>query len=267
MKNAVLITGDFRGMEWCAHSYEFLLRGSDVYVSLWDSSSTVHPLDASLSYHSGKITAERIRSILANHNVVNVVLEPFNESTGWKEHSYVYNTPLCHRWREGINAIKNSGKKYDMIAVIRPDLFFNTPENYSMPWPELQPDMLYSAWFLPSLPRLIDIFCLGTPEIIDKALVTKEEWIEANRSEGDWHNAYWTMVNDKGIKVTNTAFLPEVIISRPNYPNDILTWHDACISSNEWRNKYIEHQRLLYGMGCIRKNWGEELVNSLYPDK
>lgn len=262
MRKAVLITGDLRGMKWCVPSYDFLLTQSDVFVSLWDSSSVVHPYRSSLSYHSGHVTRSDILDFLRGYAVKEVILDKFN----WQKHTYIYNAPLCYRWSRGMQAINQHGH-YDVVTMLRPDLFFQSTTETQVPWSELDLTKVYSGWYTPNSMKLGDVIHIGSQANMTKMLITPSEWQQTYHLQKDWHMAYADIIKHKNIEVTPAFFLPRFVISRPRYPDGPLHWDDAELASKRWQKLFIDYQLSRFGIEFVRKTWGPSVVADLFPDK
>ena len=199
----------------------------DVYFSTWSESHHVHPLDSTLAHHVVDITSEKIFDVLHDYDVKGVVVEEF-DSEYWA--TMQYNCPMVHRWKEGMKLIKDSGIDYDFVIIIRPDLYFRS--NTKIDWDTLQKHALYSLWWRGD--RLADLILIADPTTMGK-----------------------DHTDIRNIDVSAVMLRPMI--------NFVNSFSDALINFNKWRDMTIEHQRQTMGLEMIRKHWGKELVDKLYP--
>jgi hypothetical protein len=226
----------------------------DVYFSTWSESHHVHPLDSTLAHHVVDITSEKIFDVLHDYDVKGVVVEEF-DSEYWA--TMQYNCPMVHRWKEGMKLIKDSGIDYDFVIIIRPDLYFRS--NTKIDWDTLQKHALYSLWWRGD--RLADLILIADPTTMGKVLITVNEWNVLE--DADWHSGWTRYIWAKDHTDIRNIDVSAVML-RPMI-NFVNSFSDALINFNKWRDMTIEHQRQTMGLEMIRKHWGKELVDKLYP--
>jgi hypothetical protein len=268
MNVAVLISGDYRCFDLVAHTYDFLLADADIYVSCWTSSNHFHPKKPSLSQSISNLTKEHIRNTLYAYgsNVKEILLEEYSDNI-WQPGKFIYNQPMCHRWRAGIKLIKESKREYDFIVVVRPDLYFKKSEPIN--FQSLDRDSIYAVWFNPEIPKLTDTLLIGTPKNIDKALISKAEWALLFSVQNDWHISYYSYVRkyrNLNIRCAD-EFIPPHVFARPPITKDS-SFSDAAYFSDSWRNLWITHQKEVLNLPTneLIRLWGEQLIKSLFPD-
>ena len=121
MRIAVLLSGEYRKFDVCRDTMSFLLDDPvvDVYVSTWDKTRYLQNL-INVS-QTEFVNVEQIEQILNRPAVIEI--ESIDDYLN--QRAVKYNNFMIHRWKQGINLIKNSNIKYDYIVISRFDLFFN----------------------------------------------------------------------------------------------------------------------------------------------
>lgn len=111
MKTAVLVYGEFREFENSHKSWNFLkLLDYDIYFSTWNTSVEKNEF---LKYDvSDVVTEDKILKYFPNA-IINIE-EPFWSSPPSK---------VTHHWRKLFNMVQMSNKNYDIIILIRPDIY------------------------------------------------------------------------------------------------------------------------------------------------
>jgi len=112
MNIAVLISGEYREFEIAHPSWEFDKCGKvDYYFSTWAETSEVND-NLNINIHE-TVTIDRIQKYLPITDYV--ISQPLY---------YLYNQQkMINRWHEGLKLIHKSNKTYDVIILIRPDLY------------------------------------------------------------------------------------------------------------------------------------------------
>ena len=111
MNIAVLISGEYREFEISYPSWRFDECGTvDYFFSTWSETSEVN---ARLNINiSEAVTIDRIKKHLP---ITDYIISDSIDLPNQQQ--------MINRWQEGLKLIKNSGKTYDSIIVIRPDLY------------------------------------------------------------------------------------------------------------------------------------------------
>jgi hypothetical protein len=138
MKLAVLIFGEYREHELAVKTWDFLNHFEcDIYYSTWNK-SIQH--DDKLGIRIEEIiTEEKIKSIFPN--AVTSILD-YDEYLG----KFVNNAGrLYFHWEILLGLLKNSGKEYTHVMLIRPELYIrNFGEDYSTWEGKIDPNALVS---------------------------------------------------------------------------------------------------------------------------
>jgi len=260
MNIAVIISGEYRTFEQCVKTHDHMLAGNDIFVSTWSESNNVNMEDTSLSIQITGIDEAQIRKTLEGYNVISTCIEHYDPDF-WRSDVMRYNSAMLHRWEKGLELVEATGKRYDVIVIMRPDLFFGgtctTPR-----WEIFNVEgLLQSAWS--SDTTLNDILMIGTPSTIKNTLMKVEEW---NAAEDDnWHTKFFTHVSSKGITVRNLHHTSSLIIGRP--PLEFLTDFPSALKNfYKWQNCVIEYQRKEISFQFILDIWGRERIVKLYPE-
>lgn len=115
MKIALLIAGEYREFDIAHNFWPFLdWPDVDVYVSTW--SESIFALKQPNVGISESISLENFKKnniIVKDYNISDVNKDWFGEATGRRQ---------INRWQAGLELIKKSESKYDIIILIRPDL-------------------------------------------------------------------------------------------------------------------------------------------------
>jgi hypothetical protein len=262
MKVAILISGDYRAFDVCMPTMHPFLQNNDIYVSTWTESHQAHPHDAGLCNHITDINDVKIRKLLKDYNVVGTKVDYFKKDY-WYAGITKYNSPMCNRWDAGVSLIRDSNINYTHLVVLRPDLYFH-PHTY-INWQDIRPNTLYSAWYHPTSVKFNEVVFIGEIDAVIKCLITEDQW-RAAPAMADWHTFLYQHIASTGVLTAYFCGHCPVLMARPPMDN-ITCYEDVQSRFNHWRDLYIEHQRLNYGMKGIRQIWGDEFVNKLYPDR
>jgi len=134
VKIAILIVGEYRTFAQCRRTMLFLDEpGIDIYVSTWDKTNTVNPVVMPRPQPEPNyipVTIEQIRKDIGIDNVTCVT---------HKQPEFSIFPNIIESWTKGFDVLKQSGKSYDYVLMMRPDLFFqddshfltNTFKNYT----------------------------------------------------------------------------------------------------------------------------------------
>jgi hypothetical protein len=183
VKIAILISGEYRTFGLCRKTMTFLNDPNiDIYFSTWNK--TIYNVPKLGLYVEEEVTTDRINKDLGRSSTIEI--EPHNLLIEKR-----YNSKLIHRWKRGIELIKNSGIEYDYVLVVRPDLYFNDRMNPTFDFIEKYKDTLASAWYHePDRGFLNDVMFLSSYkkiiELFDNLIIG--EWEISENS--DWHT-WW----------------------------------------------------------------------------
>lgn len=245
MKIALLVTGELRDFASCAHTLPLIDDPNvDLYVSTWDESRSQNSV---LNIDTASVVTEQmIRDIVKRDAVI--AIEPLSCMTEPR-----YNSKMLHRWIVGYDLVKDSGKTYDYVLFIRPDLYFDN--NRITLTQEFQ-----VAWYRPEH-FLQDCVFGGPPAIIDAIFekVTISAW--RNAEEGDWHK-WWTS-QIKELNITPASFGREYRFTffRPN-ARGAENYQQVYKAYEDWRDACIIEFGSKFGFNGPRNSWGESIVDS-----
>jgi hypothetical protein len=264
-KIAVLISGEYRKLDVCRKTMHFLNNPNvDIYISTWDKTTYSSPR---INLCTEKIiTPDIIRTDLNKDAIIEV-----ESSTLTIEEKY--NSKMIHRWLQGFKLIQQSGKSYDYVVVMRPDLFFNqcigmfdSIEKYK--------DKIGFAWatslHLGKLPDLLFVSSYkGVEKIFNSLSVNK--W---NRDkEPDWHIWWYNFVHNLFPDILNTDEMNYFTFCRYWVNNDN-TFLDALNIHHDWRDLRLLHECDMWGEDFAKTAWPDEILinakkkwNSGYFDK
>lgn len=160
MNIAVLISGEYREFEIAYPSWSFDKCGKvDYFFSTWNTTSEVND-NLNINIHE-TVTIDRIQQFLPITNYI--ISEPntmFNQQK------------MMNRWHEGLKLIQNSGKKYDVIVVIRPDLYTEFNESLRQFIYDIEPNTIYCHcdFFKNEVRNVMDQLFIGDSKSIFKLL-------------------------------------------------------------------------------------------------
>lgn len=118
MKIAILIAGEFREFEICIKSWTFKNWDNvDFYFSTWNISREIN-LKLGINLHED-VTIEKIQKHI---KVVDYAIDPTKLLL---KNTYY----MLDRWKRGLKLIQDSNIFYDVIIIIRPDLYLNFNDN------------------------------------------------------------------------------------------------------------------------------------------
>lgn len=124
MRLAVVYAGEYRTFEYCRPTHSFLDQYDldvEVYFVTWDRTKEVnpHPVPASV-FGDSPVTIERILQALGRPASV-----------------HIHDPAICTRkdgnwamrtmWSLARTAVQQSGRNYDHVLMLRPDLYFQQP--------------------------------------------------------------------------------------------------------------------------------------------
>lgn len=245
MKIALLVTGELRDFASCAHTLPLINDPNvDLYISTWDESrsqNSVLNIDTTFA-----VTEQMIRDIVKRDAVI--AIEPLSCMTEPR-----YNSKMLHRWIVGYDLVKDSGKTYDYVLFIRPDLYFDN--NRISLTQEFQ-----VAWYRPEA-FLQDCVFGGPPAIIDVIFekVTISAW--QNATEGDWHKWWTAQIKELGITPTSFGREYRFTFFRPN-ARGAETYQQVYKAYEDWRDACIIEFGSKFGFRGPRDSWGDAIVDS-----
>lgn len=253
---AVLIAGDHRTFnEGIGSAYE-ILRGADVYVSMWSESKFAHQCRPNKFYVKNNFNEQTIRTALNPHNVVDVVLEK-HDTDLWLEKGY--NSNFLHRMRCGVDMIKKSGKTYDSVIVLRPDFFFGNCAPLAQAVSTIRKNEFMTIW-MPDYRivnrNLNDTLFAVRGEDLDRAIPTVEQYQPFK--EQDWHQFLFDFTVNAGFTISNVEGVHCAILRPPAKMG--MTYEDALKNTEDWDNDYILHVFREFGFSAAIKNWSKPNV-------
>jgi hypothetical protein len=214
MRIAVLLSGEYRKFDVCRDTMSFLLDDPvvDVYVSTWDKTRYLQNL-INVS-QTEFVNVEQIEQILNRPAVIEI--ESIDDYLN--QRAVKYNNFMIHRWKQGINLIKNSNIKYDYIVISRFDLFFN-PRGRNATLQEvinLNPssNVLMATWSnAESLSNgiLNDVFLLAPCDTMINLMdnLSIEEWVHAK--ENEWHRWWYSKVKDNVNELVSIEIIQHIL--------------------------------------------------------
>ena len=121
MKIAVLIAGEYREFA-IAHKFWSFLKWPDVdtYFATWDTSITVNYDVVNFPPVDEPVLVEDITKFL-NPQGIDIAKSPPDKLQN-------ASAKMLSRWRAGIELLRNSGKQYDRVILIRPDIALDYDE-------------------------------------------------------------------------------------------------------------------------------------------
>jgi hypothetical protein len=206
MKIAILISGEYRTFPICRKTMTFLDDPRvDIYFSTWNK-SIIKNERLGLDINED-VTEERVRNDLGKEAVVLVEpVECFEER--------LYNSKMIHRWCSGFEMIRSSGKQYDYVMVMRPDLFFNVDNNFDLNSVFEIKDELRMAWFDGNTEFLQDNFFAASWAKMDEMFsrLSVSVWAE-QVVELDWHKWWSSFVKQTFAEVKQLSTWEAFILS------------------------------------------------------
>jgi len=176
MNIAVLISGEYREFEIAHRSWTFNEYGNvDYYVSTWDETREVNKnLNINICE---TVTIDRIQKYL-----------PITDSIISEPNILVNQQKMINRWHEGLKLIKSSGRTYDAIIVIRPDLYIEFDDNFKHLLHTIEPNTIYCYCdlFKGAAKNVVDQFLVGDSNTIFKLLDIDYKIIKHNTNIHDF---------------------------------------------------------------------------------
>lgn len=168
MNLAILVGGMYREFDNAHKSWSFLkYNNSDFYISTWDKTyETNNKLETSIIED---VTEDRIKSHIPNANIK--ISTDLNVDNG---ESY-YIRKLIYHWKTLITMVNNSGKKYDIAILTRPDFYIKENTNLIEFIKNIEHNKIYSLTNIeirPHFPNVYvnDCFFIANYELIEKMI-------------------------------------------------------------------------------------------------
>ena len=183
-KIAVIVYGMYREFDIAVNSWKFIEDSDfDFYFSTWSKSiQKCEPLGYDLNED---VIPEMISKHISNA-VIDIVNEDgvkfdFNGLTP----SLINSTKMIYHWKNGLKLIKESGKEYDLIVLMRPDSYIRLNDDGIKKLKECNlDDRIYGCNYIHitgiNLYFLIDTFFCGTFDNISKLIDTLPNKITNN---------------------------------------------------------------------------------------
>lgn len=184
MKIAVIIYGMYREFDIAVKSWKFLNDSDfDFYFSTW--SKSIQKCE-SLGYDLN----EDITSEMISKHIPNAVIDVVNEDNVEFDFNglgpgLINSTKMIYHWKNGLKLIKESGKEYDLIVLMRPDSYMMLNDDGIKKLKECSlDDRIYGCNFIhiTGLKHyfLVDTFFCGTFHNISKLIDTLPNKITFN---------------------------------------------------------------------------------------
>ena len=251
MKIAVLISGELRTFAQCRSTMKFLDDPRvTVFVSTWrDTHMTNEILQISKSFTR---SVDDIKQMLGAIDIGQILVEehnPFNQSAK-------YNSPMIYRLMRGISMISEHSNRYDLVIVLRPDLFFKHGTEVINAFTVDGTNMKFLGSHELARGRIQDIMFSGTPEIMQKTI--NANMLATWNSSGmhDWHKWLFSYFVD----ITTPQCVDiEVCWGRPNM-GITPTYQEVVTAQNVWRDSIVAKQLSSLGKNKTEELWGHECV-------
>ena len=224
MKIAVIIYGMYREFDIAVKSWKFLNDSDfDFYFSTWSKSiQKCEPLGYDLN--------EDVTSKMISKHIPNAVIDVVNEDDVEFDFNglgpgLINSTKMIYHWKNGLKLIKESGKEYDLIVLMRPDSYMMLNDDGIKKLKECSlDDRIYGCNFIhiTGLKHyfLVDTFFCGTFHNISKLIDTLPNKITFNI-----HTELAKHILSLGLYVDAVSEFNSVVV-RPNVrefeKNDVL---------------------------------------------
>lgn len=235
MAFAVLICGEYREFDIAVQSFNFLRDlDCDVYFSTWNVSEQNNP---GLNFYlKEEITEERIRQHLPNATISILNVDDYN-----LEH----NQPkMVTHWKNAIRMCNESGKSYDSVMIIRPDVHFynDNPSESLLTYNE--PDRLYGEQQIMMIRHnvfhMTDMFFIG-------CLETMTKYVEAVPLRSPTHIGIADCLVSLGLYLDRIAC--NVVVIRPNcrtlLDSELSNRSRIHDKNKEWYDKFHEKKSIV----------------------
>lgn len=222
IKIAVLIVGEYRTFAQCRRTMTFLNDPKvDVYFSTWDTTNTLNPLINKIGPHTikpRKVSFEEIqRALNIPHANIKIHKKP--------EHNDTF-LIMREGWFLGMQMVIDSGKDYDFIYVMRPDLYYEDKFVFK----DINYNKYENSIGLLSTPdknnNADDTSFFSTYSNIKKLLNTDVLKIHQTPEEENLHVVWFKYISDKGLSFTKMPYSSSYVIGRYPITNNT-TWEEA----------------------------------------
>lgn len=254
MKIAVLISGEYRTFGICRDTMKFLDDPRvDIYITTWDK--TIYD-EAKIGYHVKEdITVEQIEADMRKPAVIDI--EPCDTVKELR-----YNSKMVHKWKRGLQLIKDSNVEYDYVLMIRPDLFFTRAVNHSFNFVEKYKDKLGFGWFHPETQPgfLNDIIVFSSYNLIMSLFdpLTVETWANANNS--DWHTWWYSYAIQYVPEIVEFSEMDSCNFCRP-WVEQGASFSDVCQAQDDWSDLKILNIMDVVGREHMIERWAVDIVD------
>lgn len=207
MNVAVLVFGEYREFDIAVKSWKFLNEfNCDVYFSTWDESIQVKD-DLNVNIFE-QVTVERIKNHIPN---ATVSIKNQNDVA----HLNGNTQKMFFHWKESFRLMIESGKQYDSIMLLRPDLYFDL-DSHKIFSEFNEPNTLYcnklinASGYVPPKPFLLtDTFYYGNYNEMYKFI----DNLDVVSSEVNPHKQLYKLTINLDLKTKIVDF--EIFIMRP----------------------------------------------------
>lgn len=207
MNIAVLVFGEYREFDNAVKSWKFLKEfNCDVYFSTWNKSIQIKE-DLNINLIE-EITKERIKNHLPN---AIISIKNQDDCTFLNGNTQ----KMFYHWKESFKMMKESGKSYDSIMLLRPDLHFELDDHTIFNTFD-KDNVLYcnklinASGYIPPKPFLLtDTFYYGNYN----DMCTFIDNLEVESSEVNPHKQLYKLTTNLGFKTNIIDF--ELYIMRP----------------------------------------------------
>lgn len=247
MRIAVLISGEYRTFGLCRKTMSFLDHPDiDIYFSTWDK--TIYDMPKIGLHINEDVTIERIRKDLGKDATIEI--EPHNLIIEER-----YNAKMIHRWKRGIELIKNSNIEYDFVLIIRPDLIFEPSVDNSFNFVEKYRDILAAGWgYQLDKNFLNDVILLSSYKKIIELFdtLTIDKWVASEN--GDWHTWWYSHAV---VQIPDIEHFPEMSCCTfcRCWANSESTFADIVDFQHDWSDLKILQLADNSDMDTIDKHW------------
>lgn len=222
MKVAVLVFGVYREFDIAVKSWEFLNElDCDVYFSTWDKSFQENK-NMNITIDE-VITEDKIR----NH-IPNATIDILNEQDF--PHLNTSTKKMINHMKNSLRLMKESGKYYDQIMMVRPDAFIKVFFPFSKFETLKEKDRIYGCEWIQLVGKdwytMDDTFLFGDCEVITK-------FIEGLPLDTVVHHGFVMYTISLGLYVQKIELGSSIVRPNCRYRGE-LTFNDIATYRNEW---------------------------------
>jgi hypothetical protein len=140
-KVAVCICGEYRQLDLTYTSWNFLYHSDfecDIYASTWETSRQENKGLGINIFEN--ITEDHYKKYFPNAKIIlNKIPESYEQILRQNSAKMYFN------WKKAVELVKESNIKYDLLIIIRPDVFLECHENYSRFVDAIKTDRIYGT--------------------------------------------------------------------------------------------------------------------------